>query len=240
MDGHPEALIDLDAITANAAALAAHVGGAALMAVVKSDGYGHGMVPAARAAVTGGASWLGVVQLADAITLRQAGLTVPVLRLADARRPARGGHRRRRRPHRGHRGAGPADRRRRPAGRRGARIQLEADTGMGRGGATTADWPDVVAAARHAERAGHVGIARIWSDFACADVPGDDSVPAQLSAFRRPSTWPGGRAEPRSADGQHPGHAATGPVLLRPGPARRRGVRAATPPGGATDCCGRR
>ena len=66
MDGHPEALIDLDAITANAAALAAHVGGAALMAVVKSDGYGHGMVPAARAAVTGGASWLGVVQLADA------------------------------------------------------------------------------------------------------------------------------------------------------------------------------
>ena len=97
MDGHPEAFIDLDAITANAAALAAHVGDAALMAVVKSDGYGHGMVPAAEAAVAGGARWLGVVQLADAIALRQAGLKVPVLCLAGRpRRPARGGHRRRR------------------------------------------------------------------------------------------------------------------------------------------------
>ena len=97
MDGHPEAFIDLDAITANAAALAAHVGDAALMAVVKSDGYGHGMVPAAEAAVAGGARWLGVVQLADAIALRagradRAG-AVPGRR---ARRPAYGGHRRRR------------------------------------------------------------------------------------------------------------------------------------------------
>ncbi len=45
MDGQPEALIDLDAITANAAALRRHVGAAQVMAVVKSDAYGHGMVP---------------------------------------------------------------------------------------------------------------------------------------------------------------------------------------------------
>ena len=48
MDGHPEALIDLGAIKDNVAALARHVGGAQVMAVVKSDGYGHGMIPAAR------------------------------------------------------------------------------------------------------------------------------------------------------------------------------------------------
>jgi alanine racemase len=185
MDGHPEALIDLDAITANAAALAAHVGGARLMAVVKSDGYGHGMVPAASAAVVGGASWLGVVQLADAIALRQAGFTVPVLCLTGT--PGA--------PHAQAIAAGvdltagtvalveqiaaAAQ-----AAGRPARIHLEADTGMGRGGATAADWPNVVRAARAAEAAGQARIAGLWSHFACADVPGHESVPVQLAAFR--------------------------------------------------------
>ncbi|MDQ2875645.1 MAG: alanine racemase, partial [Actinomycetota bacterium] len=76
-EGRPEVVVDLDAIRANAAALLAHVRGAQLMAVVKSDGYGHGLVPTAAAAVAGGASWLGVVQIADALTLRAAGFTVP-------------------------------------------------------------------------------------------------------------------------------------------------------------------
>ncbi|MGH3400220.1 MAG: alanine racemase [Streptosporangiaceae bacterium] len=185
MDGHPEAFIDLDAITANAAALAAHVGDAALMAVVKSDGYGHGMVPAAEAAVAGGARWLGVVQLADAIALRQAGLTVPVLCLAGA--PGA--------PHTAAIAAGvdltagtvALVRQIAAAAQQAgvpARIQLEADTGMGRGGATTADWPDVVAAARQAERAGHARITGIWSHFACADMDGHESIAAQLTAFR--------------------------------------------------------
>ena len=77
-------MVDLDAITANAAALVAHVRGAQVMAVVKSDGYGHGMVPTAGAAIAGGASWLGVVQIADALALRAAGITVPVLCLLGA------------------------------------------------------------------------------------------------------------------------------------------------------------
>ena len=83
-EGHPEVIVDLDAITANAAALVAHVRGARLMAVVKSDGYGHGMVPTAEAAIAGGATWLGVVQIADALALRAAGITVPVLCLLGA------------------------------------------------------------------------------------------------------------------------------------------------------------
>ncbi len=84
MDGHPEALIDLGAIKENVSALGRHVGAAQVMAVVKADGYGHGMIQVARAAVAGGAGWLGVVQTGDAVALRQAGLTVPVLCLLAA------------------------------------------------------------------------------------------------------------------------------------------------------------
>ena len=45
------AVVDLDAIRDNVAALAEHAGSAEVMAVVKADGYGHGLVPSARAAV---------------------------------------------------------------------------------------------------------------------------------------------------------------------------------------------
>src|SRR5690242_3890563 len=52
---------------------------AELMAVVKADGYGHGLVPSARAAVDGGATWLGTAIVDEAVALRAAGLTVPLL-----------------------------------------------------------------------------------------------------------------------------------------------------------------
>src|ERR1700761_1679210 len=79
MDGHAEASVELGAITKNIAALRAHVAPAAVMAVVKANGYGHGAVPAARAAVRGGADWLGVVPVAEALELRQAGVDAPLL-----------------------------------------------------------------------------------------------------------------------------------------------------------------
>ncbi|MBT8225171.1 MAG: alanine racemase, partial [Dactylosporangium sp.] len=53
-----EVRVELDAIKHNVATLRAGTA-AEIMAVVKGDGYGHGMVPAARAALAGGASWLG-------------------------------------------------------------------------------------------------------------------------------------------------------------------------------------
>ncbi len=55
-----QAFVDLSAITGNVAALCELVRGSQVMAAVKADGYGHGMVPAARAALAGGAGWLGV------------------------------------------------------------------------------------------------------------------------------------------------------------------------------------
>jgi alanine racemase len=185
MDGQPEALVDLDAIQANVAALRRHVGSAQVMAVVKSDGYGHGLQESARAALAGGAAWLGVLQLEDAIELRRAGLTVPVLSLhgcpdaphAQAIR------------HRIDMTAGTAelvDQIALAAEGAGspARLHLEADTGMGRGGATGADWPGLVGAARAAEAAGLVRVVGLWSHFACADVPGHPSISQQLTAFR--------------------------------------------------------
>jgi alanine racemase len=185
MDGQPEALIDLDAITANVAALTRHVGGAQVMAVVKSDAYGHGLVPSARAAVAGGATWLGVVQLADAIALRQAGLDVPVLSLhgsQDAPHAQAIEH-----------GidltagtpelVGQITAAARLAGRP-ARLHLEADTGMSRGGATEAGWPALVDAALAAEAAGLVTVTGLWSHLACADIPGHPSVGQQIDAFR--------------------------------------------------------
>ena len=71
--------VDLDAVRSNIAVLADRAGDAAVMAVVKADGYGHGMVPCARAAVDAGASWLGVAFVEEALALRAAGLAVPML-----------------------------------------------------------------------------------------------------------------------------------------------------------------
>ncbi len=73
-----EVRVDLDAIRDNVALLRAGTT-AEVMAVVKADGYGHGMLPSARAALAGGATWLGVATLEEGLTLRRHGIDVPVL-----------------------------------------------------------------------------------------------------------------------------------------------------------------
>jgi len=238
MDGHPEARIDLDAIQANVAALRKHVGAAQVMAVVKSEGYGHGMVETAAAALAGGATWLGVVHVADAVALRRAGFTVPVLSLvgspdaphADAIR------------HNVDLTVGTAalaDQIALAAEGVGkpARVHLEADTGMSRGGATADDWAGLVHAALAAEAAGLIRVVGLWSHFACADIPGHPSIDVQLAAFREAIAFAeraGARPEVR--------HMANTPAtltlphayfdLVRPGGAV---VGLSTLPGGAPD-----
>jgi len=73
-----EVRVDLDAIRHNVEVLRAGTT-AEVMAVVKGDGYGHGLVPSARAALAGGATWLGVATLDEGLRLREAGLEVPIL-----------------------------------------------------------------------------------------------------------------------------------------------------------------
>lgn len=180
--------IDLAALRANVRTLRALAPGAALMAVVKSDAYGHGAVRCARAAVEAGASWLGTATPEEALELRaDPGLPADVRIMCWLWTP--GGP---------WREAVEADldvsvsgmwalrevvAAAREAGRP-ARVQLKADTGLGRNGCQPADWPELVSAALRAEAEGLVRITGLWSHFACADEPGHPSVAAQLTLFR--------------------------------------------------------
>jgi alanine racemase len=185
MDGNPEAVIDLAAIRSNVAAMSEHVGDAAVMAVIKSDGYGHGAIATAAAALAGGASWLGVGHVDEALVLRRAGFTVPVLCLLAS-------------PDAPHQdaieagidlSAGTASLVRQIAAAaelagHPARLHLKADTGMSRGGAPIAQWPELVDTALAEQAAGRCEVTGIWSHLACADIPGHPSVDAQLAVFR--------------------------------------------------------
>ena len=179
-----EARVDLAAIRSNIRRMREVAGPAEVMAVVKADAYGHGMVQCARAAVQAGAAWLGCALPEEALALRSAGLTVPILTwlhapgdpFADlvaagvdvsisgswALREVTDAVRATGRP---------------------ARIQLKADTGLGRNGVQPQDWPSVVAQALAAQAEGLVTVTGIWSHFACADEPGHPSNAEQLAAF---------------------------------------------------------
>lgn len=179
-----QARVDLGAIRHNADVLRRSAGGAELMAVVKADGYGHGLVPAALAALDGGATWLGVAFLPEAVKLRSAGVRAPILcwmgtpgepyeqAIALGVDLAAGA------VWLVEEVAAAAVRAGRPA-----RLQLKADTGLSRGGAGMDAWPAVVDAAAAAQAAGHVEVVGVWSHLARADEPGHPSIRRQLDAF---------------------------------------------------------
>lgn len=79
MNAQVETIVDLDAIAHNVRILRAHAGDAAVMVVVKADGYNHGAVEVARAALAAGAAQLGVTTVAEAVALRAAGIEAPIL-----------------------------------------------------------------------------------------------------------------------------------------------------------------
>ena len=75
-----QAIVNLKAIAHNIRTLKQHVGaGVLFMAVVKANAYGHGIIPVAKTAITAGADWLGVALAEEAIELRHAGITQPIL-----------------------------------------------------------------------------------------------------------------------------------------------------------------
>lgn len=75
--------IDLSAVRHNVAALAEMMQPAQLCAVVKADGYGHGDVPVAEAALDAGATWLAVALVEEGVRLREAGIAGPILVLSE-------------------------------------------------------------------------------------------------------------------------------------------------------------
>ena len=184
MSWQAEVRVDLDAIRHNVARLRTAAPGADLMAVVKADGYGHGMVPVARAALEAGASALGVCTLGEALTLRRAGITAPVLAwLLAPGLPL-------------HEGVAAGVELSAAsvaqlqelvaAGRRAgqvARVHLKLDTGLGRGGAAEADWPALAEAAGKAQADGAVEVVGVWSHLAYADAPGHPTIDRQVAAF---------------------------------------------------------
>jgi alanine racemase len=178
-----EVVVDLDAIAANTAVLRERVA-RPLMAVVKADGYGHGLVPAARAVLAGGADALGVAVLEEALALRAAGVTAPLLAWLHG-------------PGEDYAAALAADVEvsvnaewalaelvdaARATGRT-ARVHLFADTGLSREGATPAAWPGLVAAAARAQADGEVAVVGLWSHMAYADAPTHPTIGRQVQVF---------------------------------------------------------
>jgi len=80
---HAWCTVDLDAVRANVTTLRSVASPAQLMAVVKADGYGHGAVPVATAALEAGATWLGVAVVDEGAELRAAGLDAPIMVLSE-------------------------------------------------------------------------------------------------------------------------------------------------------------
>jgi alanine racemase len=179
-----EARVDLKAIHHNVRVLREHAGAAELMAVVKADGYGHGLLPTARAALHAGATWLGTATIGEALTLRAAGLDCRILSWLNAPgaawSEAVGSEI--------DLSASDRDTISRIAHAaqevgRTASLHLEIDSGLGRGGASIPDWPALVAAALRAQAAGVVSIVGLWSHLGSSDDPRGATARMQLKIF---------------------------------------------------------
>jgi alanine racemase len=176
MFNRAEARVDLDRIAANIKHLK-ELSGTPVMAVVKADAYGHGLLPVAKAALEAGASALGVALLEEAITLRHAGITAPILawlvppgsdfklavdnkiELAASSIKAL-------------EEISAVKSEFRP------RVHLEVDTGMGRGGFLN-EWGLIDA--HHVSKIDVVGV---FSHFARADEPGEEQNESQRKRFK--------------------------------------------------------
>ena len=184
-----EVRVDYGAIRHNVEVLKGLAGGAGVMAVVKADAYGHGLVETARAAREGGASWLGVAQPGEALALRASDDAGPILTwLYGPEVPAAALV-----------GEGVdlsvgslpvlasvvagADQAGRPA-----RVHVGVDTGLGREGCTLDDLPRLLDAVRAEVDRGAVETVGIWSHFAWADAPGHPVIDAQAREFERALT----------------------------------------------------
>jgi alanine racemase len=176
------ARVDLGAIERNAALLKARLGDAALCAVVKADGYGHGALESANAALAGGASWLAVATAGEAVALRDGGFggrllvmgaltqeeltaaleagadvvawTLEFLALAASKAAAAG---------------------------RAARTHVKLDTGMGRLGTKSGE--EALALFREAELHAAIEAVGLMTHFATADEPDQAYLKHQLERF---------------------------------------------------------
>jgi len=192
MENRAEVLIDLGAIRENIKYLMAKSGKPAL-AVVKADGYGHGLLPVAKSALSAGANWLGVALLEEAKALRLGGISAPIIAwltpITDDFESAINEDIDIAIPSLAHLEAITSASR---SLGKCARVHLEVDTGMSRGGAL-GEWSELVRSAKTYQNSGLIEVIGIWSHFARADEAGHEFNKKQLENFK------GAVAEAKSA-----------------------------------------
>ncbi len=201
-----EARIDLGAISGNVALIRERVA-TPVMAVVKADGYGHGAIPSARAALYGGATWLGVVDIDEALALRRAGFGAPILSWlhapdADFTRAVAA---------RVDLGVNYLDQLEQVAAASGLpEVHLKVDTGLSRNGSVESEWAALFARAAELERLGRLHVRGIFSHLANAGEQADAVQVAQFERAVAQATDAGLTPEVRHL-------AATAGALARPG-----------------------
>lgn len=193
--GYPSvACVNLPAIAHNLRVLRASAPAAAQMAIIKADAYGHGLLPVALTSLEAGANWLGVAQLAEALTLRsgldEAGIAreqSPIFAWISST------------------GTDFASALRadidlsvswtwaleeicqaaRLEGKT-ARVHVKIDTGMSRAGSTLADLPELARSLFDAQEQGLITVVGAWSHMSRADDPtlaGEESTRSHVSIF---------------------------------------------------------
>ena len=176
------ARVNTDAIASNVTRIKEITAVDDLMVVVKTNAYGHGMVRAAQAALSGGATWLGTADIAEALTLREAGITAPVLcwihapdetfdeavaaeitlgavSVAQLNAITSAGHRTGKTP----------------------RVHLKLDTGLSRNGASPKQWAEVIRTAAELNASGDLVVEGVLSHLSNTS-PEDDLE--QLAVFK--------------------------------------------------------
>lgn len=178
-----EAVIDIAAYRRNVQTLAARVHPAKLMAVVKGDAYGHGLLPLARAAVAVGITDVGALDIETALALRRGGINPPIGILAwlhtagDDYSAAIDAH-----VDLGVSTIGELETLVSAGAVGAARVHLKIDTGLHRNGASEEDWPELVLRALEAERAGAIEVYGVWTHIAEASDDEDTAAIARFSA----------------------------------------------------------
>ncbi|WP_328351875.1 alanine racemase [Mycobacterium sp. NBC_00419] len=179
-----EALVDLGAIADNVRVLRERAGSAEVMAVVKADAYGHGAPQVARAAVAAGAAALGVATIDEALALRSAGITAPVLAWlhppgtdfapalnADVQIGVSSA-----------RQVGEVLAAVERTGRT-AQVTVKVDTGLNRNGVSAAEYPGVLTELQRAIAADAIRVRGIMSHLVSGDVPDDPLNDIQAQRF---------------------------------------------------------
>ena len=178
------AYVDLAAIRDNVKVLQNLAKNSEVMAVVKADAYGHGLIPVAKAARQGGATWLGTALLEEAISLRNSGdsgriltwlgspndkwqecidlgIDVSVSSIEIASEVIKAAKKISKK----------------------AKIHIKVDTGLGRNGVMPNDLADLTSLLEEATANGLVEVVAVWTHFALADAPSSPTIAKQLEVL---------------------------------------------------------